>query len=177
MLSNLTSSLSFAQGLGLFAFFVGISAFLQRQDHQFRTRLTLYSGFIAIHFWLMGAPAASTSCIISAIRTWVSGRSPRRRWMWLFIVMVWVIGLPQVHHPMQALALVGTTVGTWGLFTLHGLRLRLCMLSGTVIWFTHNLWLGSIGGSLLEGSFLVTNSVTIFRLYRQQQLAAQAPST
>ncbi|POF54371.1 YgjV family protein, partial [Vibrio vulnificus] len=35
-------------------------------------------------------------------------------------------------------------------------------------WVSHNLWLGSIGGSLVESTFIVTNLFTIYRLFQQR---------
>ena len=50
-----------AQGIGLAAMLVGISAFRQRDDGRFRLRLCLYQAAIALHFFLMGAGTAALS--------------------------------------------------------------------------------------------------------------------
>ncbi|MCG8708758.1 YgjV family protein [Brenneria sp. 4F2] len=34
---------------------------------------------------------------------------------------------------------------------------------------THNIWLGSIGGSMIEGSFLLMNGFNIIRFWRMQK--------
>ncbi|WP_196359266.1 YgjV family protein, partial [Cronobacter sakazakii] len=34
---------------------------------------------------------------------------------------------------------------------------------------THNFWIGSIGGTLIEGSFLIINGLNIVRFWRMQQ--------
>ena len=44
----------------------------------------------------------------------------------------------------------------WGFF----------MSIGTVCWFTHNFFVGSIGGVIIEGIFLVINSRTMFKLLK-----------
>ena len=66
----------------------------------------------------------------------------------------------------QLLTLLGTTLSTFALFRLNGIALRLCMLSSTICWLTHNIWAGSIGGILQESIFFILNSHTIFRLYK-----------
>lgn len=40
------------------------------------------------------------------------------------------------------------------------------MWCSTACWVTHNIWLGSIGGSLIEGSFLIMNGLAIVRFHR-----------
>ncbi|MDW2019904.1 YgjV family protein, partial [Vibrio sp. 704] len=40
-------------------------------------------------------------------------------------------------------------------------------------WVSHNLWLGSIGGSLVESTFIVTNLLTIYRLFHAQEHISQ----
>ncbi|MBH8308739.1 YgjV family protein, partial [Acinetobacter baumannii] len=39
----------------------------------------------------------------------------------------------------------------------------------TACWVTHNLWLGSIGGTPLEGSFLIVNGLNIIRFRLMQK--------
>ncbi len=112
-----------AQGIGLAAMLVGISAFRQRDDGRFRLRLCLYQAAIALHFFLMGAGTAALSAGLSCIRTTASGytRSP---WvMLLFLLLVWGLGIPGItqrgavaaHHQAP-------TIGTWGLFRARASR-------------------------------------------------------
>lgn len=83
-------------------------------------------------------------------------------------MLAWVLVLPQLEHPMQLLTLTGTTLSTYALFRLDGLPLRGRMLASSLCWVVHNLWAGSIGGSLLEGMFFVINGYTMVSLYRRQ---------
>jgi len=117
----------------------------------------------------MGAGAAALSARLSSGRTPVSSRTRNIWLMTVFLLVVWGVGLPKVSSAIQWLPLIGTTLGTWGLFREQGIRMRLCMLSGTVCWVTHNFAIGSIGGTLIEASFLLVNSHTIFRLWRQTE--------
>ncbi|WP_349918729.1 YgjV family protein [Aeromonas veronii] len=156
-----------AQGIGLAAMLVGISAFRQRDDARFRLRLCLYQGAIVLHFLLMGANTAALSAGLSCARTLVSGRT-RSVWvMVFFLVLVWALGIPGIHSPEQWLPIIGTTIGTWGLFRAKGIGLRLSMLAGGLCWTSHNILIGSIGGSLIELSFLFVNCHTMYRMWRQ----------
>ncbi|MGY4024538.1 YgjV family protein [Aeromonas rivuli] len=155
-----------AQGIGLAAMLVGVSAFLQRDDKRFRLRLCLYQAAIACHFAFMGANTAALSAGLSCGRTIASGRT-RSPWvMSFFLVLVWVLGIPGITSPVQWLPIIGTTIGTWGLFRAHGIALRLCMLVGGLCWTSHNILIGSIGGSLIETTFLFVNCHTMYRMWR-----------
>lgn len=160
-----------AQLLGLLACAIGVTAFLQRQDRKLRLHLTLNGALMALHFMLLGATAAAINCLLCAVRTWVSGYYRGLGVMLLFLGLAWLLVMPQIGHPIQLLTLIGTTLSTYALFRLEGLALRLCMLGSTLCWLTHNLWAGSLGGSLLEGAFLLVNGRTIFSLQRARRLA------
>ena len=94
-----------AQGVGVIAFLIGITTFINRDERRFRLQLAVYSAIIGVHFFLMGAGPAGMSVM------WCS----------------------------------------------------------TACWVTHNLWLGSIGGTLIEGSFLIVNGLNIIRFRRMQK--------
>ncbi|EHS3160983.1 YgjV family protein, partial [Escherichia coli] len=36
-------------------------------------------------------------------------------------------------------------------------------------WVIHNFWAGSIGGTMIEGSFLLMNGLNIIRFWRMQK--------
>ncbi|MDW2095467.1 YgjV family protein, partial [Vibrio sp. 1866] len=64
-------------------------------------------------------------------------------------------------------------VATWALFSKQGIALRSLILFNSFCWVSHNLWLGSIGGSLVESTFIVTNLLTIYRLFHAQEHISQ----
>ena len=77
------------------------------------------------------------------------------------------------RHPLfrQGVAdMLGTSLGTYGLFRLQGIAMRLCMMGVNLLWLGHNLWLGSWGGSLIESVFFVVNIITIYRLHKRPVL-------
>ena len=69
----------------------------------------------------------------------------------------------------MAMPIIGTVASTWALFRCKGLTVRCVMWCSTACWVTHNLWLGSIGGTLIEGSFLIVNGLNIIRFRRMQK--------
>lgn len=158
-----------AQGVGVFAFLIGITTFLNRDERKFKIQLSLYSAVIGIHFFLMGAFPAGSSAMLNTVRTLITLRT-RSLWvMTVFIVLTGGIGLAKFHHPMELLPVASTIVSTWALFRNKGLTMRCIIWCSTLCWVIHNFWLGSIGGTLIEGSFLVMNGLNIIRFWRMQR--------
>ncbi|MFB0710312.1 YgjV family protein [Buttiauxella noackiae] len=158
-----------AQGVGVLAFVVGITTFINRDERRFKLQLAAYSAIIGIHFFLMGASPAGMSAELNAIRTVISLRT-RSLWvMGIFIALTLGLGLSKFNHAMELLPIFGTVASTWALFRCKGLTTRCVMWCSTACWVTHNFWLGSIGGTLIEGSFLVMNGLNIIRFWRMQR--------
>ncbi|STK16239.1 inner membrane protein [Escherichia coli] len=89
--------------------------------------------------------------------------------MAIFIVLTGGIGLAKFHHPVELLPVIGTIVSTWALFRCKGLTMRCVMWFSTCCWVIHNFWAGSIGGTMIEGSFLLMNGLNIIRFWRMQK--------
>lgn len=158
----------FAQSIGVLAFLVGITMFFNRDDRRFKKQLSAYTAIIGIHFFLMGANAAGSSAVLNSLRTLVSLRTRSQMVMVVFIILTLVLGLGNAKHWMEVLPIIGTAVSTWALFRTSGLTTRCVMWCSTCCWVAHNIWLGSIGGSLIEGSFLFMNGFNIIRFRRLQ---------
>lgn len=158
-----------AQGIGVLAFLIGITTFFNRDERRFKLQLSVYSAIIGVHFFLMGSAPAGASAMLNAVRTVISMRT-RSMWvMTLFIVLTLGIGLAKMDHAMQLLPVLGTVASTWALFRCKGLTTRCVMWCSTACWVAHNFWLGSIGGTLIEGSFLLINGLNIIRFWRMQK--------
>ncbi|MRS89836.1 YgjV family protein [Enterobacteriaceae bacterium RIT714] len=158
-----------AQGVGVIAFLVGITTFINRDERKFKKQLSAYSAIIGLHFFLMGAFPAGSSAMLNAVRTLITLRT-RSLWvMTLFIVLTAGLGLAKFHHPVELLPVAGTLVSTWALFRCKGLTMRCVLWCSTGCWVIHNFWLGSIGGTLIEGSFLIMNGLNIVRFWRMQR--------
>lgn len=158
-----------AQIVGGLAFLVGVLAFLQKDDIKFRYYLVAFCVVIGIHFAMMGAIAGAVGVLINGLRTYVTIHRRTPVIMYTFMILLFAMTLPYMEHPIELLAILGSTVGTWALFKTQGIKMRALVLFNSVCWFTHNLWIGSIGGSLIEGTFIITNILTIYRLYKDTQ--------
>ena len=157
--------INFAQGVGLFSFVVGASAFLHQNGQRFRLHLTVFQILLCIHFIMMGAFTAAFGCGISAARSYASTRTKSNKVMWFFIALLWLMGLPSLQHSYELLTIFGASVVTWGLFQVDGIKLRLLVLFNSFCWLTNNLLLGSIGGTLMETTFIIVNLYTISKMF------------
>ena len=158
-----------AQGIGVIAFLIGITTFINRDERRFKKQLSLYSAVIGVHFFLMGAFPAGSSAMLNSVRTLITLRT-RSLWvMAIFIALTGGIGLAEFHHWVELLPVAGTLISTWALFRCRGLTMRCIIWCSTGCWVIHNFWLGSIGGTLIEGSFLVMNGLNILRFWRMQK--------
>ena len=80
---------------------------------------------------------------------------------------MWALALLQLGFVAPITASV---LGTFALFFLKHARMRLVMLSGTVLWLFHNYWVGSVGGTLLEGVLCIVNIVTLVRMMQMSKI-------
>lgn len=159
----------FAQGVGILAFAVGITTFINRDERRFKLQLSIYSMVIGVHYFLMGANPAGASAELNALRTFISMRT-RSYWVMAAFIMLTVgLGIYGMKHAMELLPVIGTVASTWALFRTRGLTTRCVMWCSTACWVIHNIWLGSVGGSLIEASFLLMNGINIVRFRRMQR--------
>ncbi len=161
-----------AQAVGMVAFTFGATAFVHRDGRRFRLHLMLFQIVLCSHFMLMEALVAAFGCGISAIRSYASTKTESTSVMLFFIAMLWLMGLPQLEYSYELLTIFGSSVATWALFKTQGIQLRLLVMFNSFCWVTNNLLLGSIGGTLMELTFIVVNSLTIVRMYRSEQRAS-----
>ncbi len=159
--------LSPAQLLGYVALVLGVSAFLQRSDRRLKLLLAAECVAYVVHFALLGNPTAASSSGVSLTRVLLSLRFRSRRLALIVMATYLALGAFLARTPAGWLPVLGSCISTWGLFTAHGIRMRLLMLVSTLLWLANNVVSGSVGGTLLE-TFVATASIaTIVRLVRE----------
>lgn len=163
-----------AQLVGYVAFALGVSCFLQKDDRRFKLFMTGECVAYVIHFWLLGNPTAVASSLVSTTRS-VLALYTRSVWVAVAVVAInLALGAALVEHAWNWLPLLASCIGTLALFLLDGVRMRLAMLVGTLMWIVNNYLSGSIGGTALEVIIGLINASTILRMLRQPQPARQA---
>ncbi|WP_144407628.1 YgjV family protein [Gynuella sunshinyii] len=158
-----------AQSLGMVALITGFLAFAQKDDLRLKQFLSAYCAVIGLHFLLMGSYPGAISAWVSGTRAWASRRTNSLVWMFAFMLINIVLVVPGITAWIFVLPLFAACLGTWALFREKGMRMRFMMMIGTVCWLTHNMAIGSIGGTIIESSFLLINASTLYRLWREQK--------
>lgn len=78
-----------AQGVGVIAFLIGITTFINRDERKFKIQLSVYSAVIGVHFFLMGAFPAGSSAMLNTVRTLITLRT---RSLWVMAVFIVLTG-------------------------------------------------------------------------------------
>jgi len=163
---HLARLLSPAQLAGYVAFVLGVTAFLQRDDRRLKFFLASECAAYVVHFILLGNPTAAASSAVSGGRTLITFWSRSRRLALLFMATYLVVGATLANSLAAWWPVVGSSLATWAVFRMHGIRMRLVMLVSTSMWLTNNILSGSVGGTLLEALIAIANVTTIARMVR-----------
>ncbi|ACE83733.1 YgjV family protein [Cellvibrio japonicus] len=155
-----------AQFFGLLSFALGIYCFYQRSDRRLKIIMFVMQFNNCIHFALLGSSTAAFSSLLSVIRTGLSLHTRSRLIAWLFIALSFGLGLWLAERWQDMLPVIGSCIGTYALFCLQGIGMRIAFLIGACFWLSNNIWVGSLGGTLLESTLICVNLRTIYKLYR-----------
>ena len=155
------------QLFGLLSFILGAICFAQKDDRRFKLFMMIMNVNHTLHFILMGAATSALSALLAAIRTYVAIKVKSLYVAIFFIVLIIVLNSFLASEWFDWLCVVGACLGTYALFCLHGIQLRLVMMLGTLCWLTNNIIIGSIGGVMLEVMVLTISMITVIRLKKQ----------
>jgi hypothetical protein len=156
-----------AQVAGYVAFLLGVTAFLQRRDRRLKFFNACQSLAYALHFLLLGNLSASSTALISSVRSFLATRYQS----WLLAVAIIAVNLCAaaafVRSAAGWLPVIGSCTATVALFTMRGIPLRSVLLACTLMWLANNIISRSIGGTLLELVAATVNTSTMIRMVRQ----------
>lgn len=156
-----------AQLFGFCSFAIGLFAFYQKQDAKLKIWMAVLCLVNVVHFLLLNSFSSAFCAAVSMVRNLISVKNRSRVLMMVFMLFS-IAGFFSIQHPSEALGVMGICVGTYSLFMLHGIRLRVGLLIGSLLWLGNNIALGSIGGSLLEACSASMNIITLYRLYNDE---------
>ncbi|MDC2888662.1 YgjV family protein [Psychrosphaera algicola] len=117
-----------------------------------------------LHFYLLGSTNGAIANGISFIRTVISIKFHGKYLGWIFLALNILWGVPMVESAVDVLPIIAACCGTFAIFFLQGIKMRLAFMTGAVCWIVNNVIVGSIGGVMLESMVLITNLITIIRL-------------
>jgi hypothetical protein len=156
-----------AQCVGYAAFVLGVASFMQKDDRRFKLFMAAECLAYIIHFTLLGRPTAVASSTMSLLRS-VLALYTRSKWVALGVIVAnLALGLAFATRASDWLPLGASCIGTLALFLMEGVRMRVAMLCGTVLWIVNNVIAGSVGGTALELVIAAVNLVTIRRMLRE----------
>ncbi|MFW8633056.1 YgjV family protein [Vibrio natriegens] len=157
-----------AQVVGFISFGLGFSVFYQKNDKRLKILMLIFNLNHLLHFLLLGSMTSALGAFLSTIRTTTAIFVSSKRIAAAFIVISLVSGYWAAEQWRDIWPILGTIIGTYSVFCLSGIQMRVGFLIGACCWLTNNILVGSIGGTLLEMTVIVMNSMTIYRLYRQR---------
>ena len=178
------------QSVGFLGLLLGLNAFRQKSDLSFKRHMTVFCIVESVHFAIMSAWSAGFGCLINGCRAFASTRTRSKTVMVFFLLVLWSVGLVSLvgfnlpvvaesfrtgdfscyfKEPFRFLPLIGSTIGTIGLFILSGINLRMSVFLCSSLWLIHNIFVVSIGPSIMEVSFLIMNYRTIRKLIRDKR--------
>lgn len=161
--------LSLAQVLGYISFILGVSTFYQKDDKKLKIAMLIFNLNHVLHFLLLGSIVSVLSALLSALRTATAIYVSSKTVTVGFIFISLVCGVWLSNSIWELWPILGTIIGTYSVFVLKGIQMRIGFLIGATCWLINNILVGSIGGTLLEVTVISVNVMTIFRLLKEQQ--------
>lgn len=158
------------QGFGLIALIFCIVGFANRNDDRLMVLLISANVAFTLMFACFQSWTAAALTVLVIVRITLARRYQGNWW--------WMLGLLAVSSVVAWLTwksatdvfpLMAMVFGTVGMFMLRGIPLRIVLGLAAFSWMLNNIVIGSIGGILAEAMVLITNVITIVRLYRMRQ--------
>lgn len=156
-----------AQMAGWLAAAAAIIAMLQKSDLRLKQGLIIHTVLYGIHFALLGLPTAVISCVIALARISLSIYTRSLLCAAVLIISV-ATALAVSRSTVEILPLAASVVLTLSLFRFDGIKLRLGLLAGSVLWLIHNIYVQSWGGICLEACFCLSTLWGLWTMVQEQ---------
>lgn len=171
--------LSLPQIFGYIATIFGIIAFQQRDDNRMRIFVCAMSCFIVTHFILMGAMTAAITSALAASRWGLSMFTRIRKFAPVlvpgYIVLFLVTGYLAAENWYDYLPVIASCTGSYALFYLQKIKLRVVLFFGGSLWVIHNFFALSYGPLVMEVFICLSNAVMIYRFYAENKKLPRDP--
>jgi hypothetical protein len=161
--------LSPAQLVGYVAFAFGVYSFSRKDDRRLKATMGAQASSYALHFLLLGSPAAAAASLVTAVRAVLSLYTRAPAVAALILATNVGLGFLTAKSAVGWLPVVASCAGTVAFFFFEGVALRVILFGATACWLANNLILGSIGGTLLELFLGAVNATTTYRLLREER--------
>ena len=164
----------FAQGIGFVAFAFGIASFLQKDDRRLKLLLTAQCLMLTIHFFLLDAQGGAAMTFIGMVRNGMAATGRNlKRFAWGFIGLFVAAGIIRFEEWVDALPVLSSTLGSYAIFYLKKIPMRVCFFIAGCSWLIHNIVVGSVGPSVMEAVMIAANLRTMLALHRESKAPQQ----
>ncbi|SFC12547.1 inner membrane protein [Marinospirillum celere] len=155
---------------GLVALGFCLAGFASKQDDRLLVLLISANIAFALQFIFFQSWTAAVLTLLVIIRILLARRYPGNLALMSGLLLANFLAAALTwQHWIDILPLTAATLGTFGMFMLRGIPLRILLGMAAFCWLLNNLLIGSFGGSLAEGLIVVTNIFTIWRLAKLQK--------
>lgn len=159
-----------AQSLGIIASGIIIYAFTHKSDERLKFVLIIANIFFAAHFFMLEAYAGMFVTLLNCARVAFSIKFHKSNNMMLFFMGVYLLtGYLVFENIFDLMPILSSLVGTYSMFKLSGIKLRLLGMLGSGSWLIYAIVFHSIGGMITEVAIITINLHTIFRLNRDRK--------
>ncbi|EMP54849.1 hypothetical protein MSNKSG1_13997 [Marinobacter santoriniensis NKSG1] len=160
----------FGQIFGVIALAFCIAGFANRNDDRLMVLLISANVAFALMFACFQSWTAAALTVLVIVRITLA-RQYQGSWtlMSLLLAVNLVVAWATWRSVTDIFPLTAAVFGTVGMFMLRGIPLRIVLGLAALSWMLNNIVIGSLGGTLAEGMVLVTNIITIVRLYRLEK--------
>lgn len=158
------------QFFGLLSLALCVMAFSSKQDDRLLVLLLSANVAFALQFMILGSLTAAALSLLVIARIALARRYPGSKSVMAIILSASGMASVLTWQSWADLpAIVAMVLGTIGMFLLRGIPMRIALGLAALAWTFSHILVGSVGGTLAEILVLVTNAITIFRLYRAKQ--------
>ncbi|MGQ4879293.1 YgjV family protein [Billgrantia sp. LNSP4103-1] len=159
------------QAVSLVALALCIVGFASKRDDRLFVLLLFANVAFAAQFALFESWVAAGISALIVLRIALVRRYRRNRAIMLaMLAATLVVALLTWSGPRDIPALAAGLLGTYGMFMLHGIPMRIALAAAALCWVVSNVLAGSIGGTIAESLIFLTNVVTMLRLRRDARL-------
>jgi len=155
------------QLFGLVALAFCIAGFANKNDDRLMVLLISANVAFALMFAFFESWTAAALTVLVIVRIALA-RKYQGNWaiMAAMLMVNALVAWATWRTATDVFPLAAAILGTIGMFLLRGIPLRLVLGLAAFCWMLNNIVIGSVGGILAEAIVLVTNVITIYRLYR-----------
>ncbi|MCG7545613.1 YgjV family protein [Pseudoalteromonas sp. MM17-2] len=129
--------------------------------------LVLSTALTSGHYVLLTQYSGAILMLLASLRFALSIHYQQRRLMVIFIALSILTTLFVWQSPISLWALAGSCIQTCAAFQRRQLTMRLLMLLGSGCWLAYGVAAGSPVAALLEGLFVSSNVIALYRYRRQ----------